>query len=146
MNPEPGMDLSVPATNNICIAGQVVSPPHFGERNNTPWTEFVIANNRTYRTRSGELKKRSCFIAVITWGNLATACAQYLDVESPVYIEGILETPLNHKTGKCSKARIKARDVEFLDKGETAQESNEWQRRNNNAKLGQGEDKEDQEK
>ena len=111
------MDLKVPPTNFVGIAGQVVSPPHFYERNGKDVCEFVIANNRSYKTRGGEYREKSCFIPIITWGRLAKDCHDCLETNSPVYVEGHLETPIVGPEERRGKPRIKASEVQFLEKG-----------------------------
>jgi single-stranded DNA-binding protein len=110
------MDLLVPSTNHIIIAGQLVHPPHLTQEDNPVRCQFVIANNSTYKTRKGVTKKKSCFMTIITWGKLAEDCARFLDVESPVVVEGAIETPLVSPSHR-GDPRIRATDIQFLEKG-----------------------------
>lgn len=110
------MDLLVPSTNRIIIAGQLVHPPDFNNKGNTPSCQFVIANNSLYKTKGRVSKTKSCFIKIIAWGKLAEDCYRFLDVESPVVIEGSLETPFVSPSHR-GDPRIRATDIQFLEKG-----------------------------
>ena len=108
------MDRRVPPTNLVVIAGQLVTDPRKLTHDGTPCTEFLIANNQTFRTTQGERREKSCFISVVTWGVLANDCLNFLSRKSAVYIEGELESASRSQGGKIS---IRATKVEFLDKG-----------------------------
>lgn len=113
------MDLLVPSTNHITIAGQLVHLPHLTKEDNSVQCQFVIANNSTYKTRKGVTKKKSCYIKIIAWGKLAEDCARFLDIESPVVVEGTMETPFVSPSNQSRRGdpRIRATDVQFLEKG-----------------------------
>jgi single-stranded DNA-binding protein len=63
---------------------------------------------------------------VITWGQLAIDCRKFLKTESPVYVAGSLETPLDTKTGRCGRPRIRATEVQFLEKTSTSGKQYEY--------------------
>lgn len=108
------MDRRIPPTNLVVIAGQLVTDPRKLTHDGTPCTEFLIANNQTFRTTQGERREKSCFISIVTWGVLAKDCLNFLSRKSAVYIEGELESASRAQGGKIS---IRATKVEFLDKG-----------------------------
>lgn len=108
------MDRRVPPTNLVVIAGQLVTDPRKLTHDGTSCTEFLIANNQTFRTTQGERREKSCFISIVTWGVLAKDCLNFLSRKSAVYIEGELESASRAHGGKIS---IRATKVEFLDKG-----------------------------
>lgn len=111
------MELRVPPINFAVIAGQVASPLKEGSHNKVPYCEFVVANNRLIKNRDQEKEEVTTFMPVIAWGKLAMDCRKYLTVESPVYVVGILETPYSASRGKCGKPRLRANEVQFLEKG-----------------------------
>lgn len=108
------MDRRIPPTNIIVIAGQLVTDPCKMTFDGTPCTEFLIANNQTFKTAQGDRHEKSCFISVVTWGILARDCLNFLSRKSAVCIEGELESASRSQGGKIS---IRATKVEFLDKG-----------------------------
>lgn len=110
------MDLKIPPINIAAIAGQVASPPRSGESNGINFTEFVLVNNKLFRTKDKSMREKSTFIPVITWGKLAEDCLQSLTTQSPVYVVGELETPYDTKRGRCGKPRIRASEVQFLER------------------------------
>jgi len=110
------MDLKIPPINIAAIAGQVASPPRTGVSNGINYTEFVLVNNKLFRTKDKSMREKSTFIPVITWGKLAEDCANSLKTQSPVYVVGELETPYDPERNRCGKPRIRASEVQFLEK------------------------------
>ena len=108
------MDRRVPPTNIVVIAGQLVTDPCKMTSDGTPCTEFLVANNKTFKTAQGERQEKSCFVSVVTWGILARDCLNFLSRKSAVCVEGELESASRSHGGKVS---IRATKVEFLDKG-----------------------------
>jgi len=109
------MERRVPPTNIVVIAGQLVTDPQKTiDDNGMSCTEFLMANNRTFKTSHNERREKSCFVSVVTWGSLAEDCLNYLSRKSAVSVEGELESAPRSKGGKVS---IRATKVEFLDKG-----------------------------
>lgn len=117
------MELRVPPINFSVLAGQVTSPLRTGESNGVIYCEFVIANNRLIKNKNSDKEEKTTFMPVIAWGKLAQDCIKFLSVESPVYVVGILETPMDAVRGKCGRARIRANEVQFLEKGVTKKSS-----------------------
>jgi len=107
------LDRRTPPTNVVIIAGQLVTDPKKLTFEGTPCTEFLVANNQTFKTSSGERREKSCFVSVVTWGVLARDCLNFLSRKSSVCVEGELESASRSQGGKVS---IRATKVEFLDK------------------------------
>ena len=57
-----------------------------------PVTSFSVAVTRGWRTSDGERREATEWFNVVSWGNLAEICNQYLRRGSHVYIEGRLQT------------------------------------------------------
>ena len=108
------MERRVPPTNLVVMGGKLVTDPQRRHSDGTSCTEFLMANNRPFRTTTGERREKSCFVSVITWGVLADDCLNYLSRKSAVCVEGELESATQAQGGKIS---IRATKVEFLDKG-----------------------------
>ena len=57
-----------------------------------PVTTFTVATSRTWNTSYGERHSETEWFNVVSWGNLAEICKQYLTKGQQVYIEGRLQT------------------------------------------------------
>ncbi len=57
-----------------------------------PVTTFTVATSRSWNTAEGERHTETEWFNVVTWGNLAEICKQYLTKGQQVYIEGRLQT------------------------------------------------------
>ena len=55
-------------------------------------TTFTVATSRSWNTADGERHTETEWFNVVTWGNLAEICKQYLTKGQQVYIEGRLQT------------------------------------------------------
>ena len=79
--------------NKVMIIGHLGRDP---EMRNTPSgkpvTTFPVATSRTWNTSDGERHNETEWFNVVSWGNLAEICKQYLLKGQQVYIEGRLQT------------------------------------------------------
>ncbi len=57
-----------------------------------PVTTFTVATSRSWNTSDGERHNETEWFNIVTWGNLAEICKQYLTKGQQVYIEGRLQT------------------------------------------------------
>jgi single-strand DNA-binding protein len=57
-----------------------------------PVTTFTVATSRSWSTADGERHTETEWFNIVTWGNLAEICKQYLTKGQQVYIEGRLQT------------------------------------------------------
>ena len=57
-----------------------------------PVTSFSVATGRTWRNADGEQREETEWFNIVSWGNLAEICKQYLTKGQQVYIEGRLQT------------------------------------------------------
>ena len=79
--------------NKVMIIGNLGSEPEMRfTPNGRPVTSFRVATNRVYTTAEGERKEETEWFAVVTWGNLAEQCNQFLTKGRLVYVEGRLRT------------------------------------------------------
>ena len=79
-------------------------------------TSFRVATSERWKNKSGELQERTDWHNIITWGQQAEVCAQYLSKGRPVYIEGkIRNRSWEDNDGKKKYiTEIQADKVQFL--------------------------------
>ncbi|MBN2120747.1 MAG: single-stranded DNA-binding protein [Candidatus Omnitrophica bacterium] len=79
--------------NKVFLIGNLTKDP---ELRYTPQgravTTLRVAANRNFRTKTGEDRKETCFVNVVTWANLAEICNQYLQKGKSVFVEGRLQS------------------------------------------------------
>ena len=79
--------------NKVMIIGNLGSEPEMRfTPNGRPVTSFRVATNRVYTTADGERKEETEWFTVVSWGNLAEQCNQFLTKGRLVYVEGRLRT------------------------------------------------------
>ena len=57
-----------------------------------PVTSFSMSTSRSWTLADGERREETEWFNIVTWGNLAEICKQYLTKGQQVYIEGRLQT------------------------------------------------------
>jgi single-strand DNA-binding protein len=103
--------------NKILLIGNLTKDP---ELRYTPSGTAVVnlrmAVNRPYKDKSGENKKETCFITVVSWDKQAEVCNQYLHKGSPLFVEGRLQSrSWDGQDGKKrSVIEVRAERVQFL--------------------------------
>lgn len=79
--------------NKVMIIGNLGADPEMRYTpSGKPVTSFSVAVTRGWRTSDGERREATEWFNVVSWGNLAEICNQYLRKGSHVYIEGRLQT------------------------------------------------------
>jgi single-strand DNA-binding protein len=79
--------------NKVMIIGNLGREPEMRYTpSGRPVTTFVVATSRSWNTSDGERHTDTEWFNVVTWGNLAEICKQYLTKGQQVYIEGRLQT------------------------------------------------------
>jgi single-strand DNA-binding protein len=79
--------------NKVMIIGHLGRDPEMRYTpSGRPVTTFTVATSRTWNTTDGERHTETEWFNVVTWGNLAEICKQYLTKGQQVYIEGRLQT------------------------------------------------------
>jgi len=92
----------------------------------TAYANFSVADNYTYKKKSGEKMQETSFFDVTVFGKLAENCAEYLSKGKQVAISGRLKqnTWETSDGSKRSKVVIIATEVKFLTpKGGTSNAS-----------------------
>lgn len=79
--------------NKVMIIGHLGRDPEMRYTpSGRPVTTFSVATSRTWTTSDGEHHTDTEWFNIVTWGNLAEICKQYLTKGQQVYIEGRLQT------------------------------------------------------
>ncbi len=79
--------------NKVMIIGHLGRDPEMRYTpSGRPVTTFTVATSRTWNTSDGERHTETEWFNVVTWGNLAEICKQYLTKGQQVYVEGRLQT------------------------------------------------------
>lgn len=79
--------------NKVMIIGYLGRDPEMRYTpSGKPVTTFTVATSRTWNSANGERHTETEWFNVVTWGNLAEICKQYLAKGQQVYIEGRLQT------------------------------------------------------
>ncbi len=79
--------------NKVMIIGNLGGDPEMRYTpSGRPVTTFTVATSRSWNTADGERHAETEWFKVVTWGNLAEICKQYLTKGQQVYIEGRLQT------------------------------------------------------
>lgn len=79
--------------NKVMIIGHLGRDPEMRYTpSGRPVTTFTVATSRTWSTSDSEHHTETEWFNVVSWGNLAEICKQYLSKGLQVYIEGRLQT------------------------------------------------------
>ena len=79
--------------NKVMIIGNLGHDPEMRYTpSGRPVTTFSVAASRSWNTADGERHTDTEWFNVVTWGNLAEICKQYLTKGQQVYVEGRLQT------------------------------------------------------
>jgi single-strand DNA-binding protein len=79
--------------NKVMIIGHLGRDPEMRYTpSGRPVTTFNVVTSRTWNTSDGERHNETEWFNIVTWGNLAEICKQYLTKGQQVYIEGRLQT------------------------------------------------------
>lgn len=79
--------------NKVMIIGHVGREPEMRYTpGGKPVTSFSVATSRSWMSSDGQRRKETDWFNVVSWGNLAEICKQYLTKDLRVYIEGRLQT------------------------------------------------------
>jgi single-strand DNA-binding protein len=109
--------------NRIFLVGNLTKDP---ELRYTPQGTAVVtlrlASNNSFKDKSGQVQKDTCFINVVVWGQSAEACNQYLQKGSSVFVEGSLQSrSWQDQEGKNrTTIEVRAARVQFMPKSAAA--------------------------
>lgn len=108
----------VVSINRVIVAGNLTRDPELKvTASNRKYTTMTLAVHDYWRDNGGELSKKTTFINLITWGNLAENCAKFLRKGRCVMVEGRLETDnyTDKNDIKHSITKINCSSVVFLE-------------------------------
>lgn len=79
--------------NKVMVIGRLGRDPEMRYTpSGRPVTTFSVATSRSWNTADGERRTETEWFNVVSWGNLAEICKQYLNKGQQVYVEGRLQT------------------------------------------------------
>ena len=79
--------------NKVMIIGYLGRDPEMRYTpSGKPVTTFSVGTSRNWTNSDGERRSETEWFNVVTWGNLAEICKQYLNKGQQVYIDGRLQT------------------------------------------------------
>jgi single-strand DNA-binding protein len=103
--------------NKVMIIGHLGRDPEMRYTpSGRPVTTFTVATSRSWNTSDGERHNETEWFNIVTWGNLAEICKQYLTKGQQVYIEGRLQTRKwdDNEGTKHSSVEIVANEMMIL--------------------------------
>lgn len=103
--------------NRVLLLGNLTRDPTIRNTSGgTPYADFGVAINESYM-KDGQKVEKAVFLDVVVWDRQATACGEYLQKGSSVFIEGKLQQEeWNDKESgaKRTKLKVRADRVNFL--------------------------------
>ena len=103
--------------NKVFLVGNLTRDPELRYTpQGTAVTTLRIAANRTFKDRTGQPQKDTCFVIVVVWGQMAEVCNQYLQKGRQVLIEGRLQSRSwqNSEGKNRSTLEVVATRVQFM--------------------------------
>ncbi|MBC8448348.1 MAG: single-stranded DNA-binding protein [Chloroflexi bacterium] len=104
--------------NKVLLIGNLGRDPEMRYTpNGKAVTSFSLATSRSWLTSNGERREATEWFNVVSWGNLAEICSQYLQRGSKVYVEGRLQTRRweNAEGQPCYRTEVVANEMIILD-------------------------------
>jgi single-strand DNA-binding protein len=104
--------------NKVMLIGRLGRDPEMRYTpSGKPVTTFGIGASRSWNTSDGEKRQETEWFNIVSWGNLAEICKQYLAKGRLVYIEGRLQTRYWEDTegNKHSSVEVVASEMIMLD-------------------------------
>ena len=118
--------------NKVMVIGHLGKDPEMRYTpSGRPVTTFSVAVSRSWNTADGERRSETEWFNIVSWGNLAEICKQYLHKGQQVYIEGRLQTRRwEDKEGqKRTSVEVVANEMMMLgdrrDNSKSSQESDQ---------------------
>lgn len=111
--------------NKVMIIGHLGREPEMRiTPSGRPITTFTLACNRTWNSTDGERHIETEWFNIVTWGNLAEICKQYLSRHQQVYIEGRLQSRRWEDSEGCKHTSMEIVATEMMILGDR-RESNQ---------------------
>lgn len=113
--------------NKVMIIGNLGRDPEMRYTpSGRPVTTFTLACNRTWSSADGERHLETEWFNVVSWGNLAEICKQYLSRGIQVYVEGRLQSRRWEDSEGCKHTSMEIVATEMMilgDRKENSQQS-----------------------
>lgn len=78
--------------NTVFLCGNLTREPVYKQvGENSLVCEFRIAVNRSWYSKDGVKQKKTCYVDVEAWNNIAAKCQGVLTKGSPVFVQGTLQ-------------------------------------------------------
>lgn len=116
--------------NKVMIIGHLGRDPEMRYTpSGRPVTTFTVAVSRSWNTADGEHRSETEWFNIVSWGNLAEICKEYLHKGQQVYIEGRLQTRhWDDKEGqKHTKVEVVANEMTMLGERRDSKKSDDTQ-------------------
>ncbi|MCF7908655.1 MAG: single-stranded DNA-binding protein [Candidatus Omnitrophica bacterium] len=113
--------------NKVFLVGNLTKDP---ELRYTPQGTAVatlrLASNRTFKDKTGQAQKDTCFVNVVVWSQMAEVCNQYLQKGRQVLVEGRLQSRnwQNAEGKNRSTLEVIATRVQFMSGGQRQETQN----------------------
>jgi len=113
--------------NKVLLMGNLTRDP---ELRYTPQGAAVatlgMALNSSFKNKSGQMQKDTCFVNIVVWAHLAEVCNQYLQKGKLIFVEGRLKSRRwqDNEGKNRSVLEVVATRVQFMPQGQK-QESRE---------------------
>jgi len=118
----------VVSLNKVFLVGNLTRDPELRYTpQGTAVTTLRIAVNRSFKDKSGQAQKDTCFVNIVVWAQMAEVCNQYLQKGRQVFVEGRLQSRSwqNSEGKNRSVLEVVATRVQFMPQGVVRQESQE---------------------
>lgn len=103
--------------NKVFLIGNLTRDPELRYTpQGTAVTTLRLAVNRSFKDKTGQMQKDTCFVNVVVWAQMAEVCNQYLQKGRQVFIEGRLQSrSWQDKEGKNRNViEVVAMRVQFM--------------------------------
>jgi len=105
--------------NRVILVGNLTKEPELRYTpQGTPVSTLRIAVNTNFKDKSGQAKRESLFINVVTWNRQAELCNQYLAKGRRILVEGRLQQRSwqSQDGTQRSVIEVRADRIQFLDR------------------------------
>jgi len=106
--------------NKVLLVGNLTRDPELRYTpQGTAVTTLRLAANRSFKDKSGQMQKDTCFVNIVVWAQMAEVCNQYLQKGKPVFVEGRLQSRSwqNNEGKNRSVLEVIATRVQFMPQG-----------------------------
>ncbi|MBU1112992.1 MAG: single-stranded DNA-binding protein [Candidatus Omnitrophica bacterium] len=107
--------------NKVFMVGNLTKDPELRYTpQGTAVTTLRIASNSSFKDKTGQQQKSTCFVNVVVWGQMAEVCNQYLQKGRQVLVEGRLQSRnwQNAEGKNRSTLEVVAARVQFMSSGQ----------------------------